>query len=489
MTPRAARPSTPPEPDASRYWRELFHLWFVRYNPLYLVSAMLVLAGLNLVSKGLASEGSLAGPLAVGLVAEVYAAALIGGAALLTRAGQRRPAVLLALVAIVYQGDLTLHTETCSVLGLLGVGLSALWLAVFVAKLVALAWALRVRVARRALVAAAVGALGLAFLPRVLSGAGADRAGTLLALFVFGLGVLLPRELAASVSPRPGAELDAWGRLVLRRTVLAAWALWAALLALHVAFWASEAPIAVARVLPALVALVVARQPREARVWAIAGGALLLVAWARPTQLSAVAALVAMSLALRAFTRLRTAEAAPSRGGDDGSPYRVGRGLARDERDEHDEHDEHDERDRPTRGRVEVVEVLAPVSAEERLRLLTGALAATYVAQWTGGWGAWAAWEGGALPPHHLLVDLVFLAAAAALAWRLRGRLPLVFAGAVVGHGLLASGLVPRPHSLVGWGVAALALGFSLLLGSIGVSYALSRVARPHEGLEDAAPR
>lgn len=482
--PRAAPSTTsasPLEPDASRYWRDLFHLWFVRYNPLYLVSAMLVLAGLNLVSKGLASEGSLAGPLAVGLVAEVYAAALIGGAALLTRAGQRRPAVLLALVALVYQGDLTLHTETCSVLGLLGAGLSALWLAVFVAKLVALAWALRVRVAKRALLAATAGALGLAFLPRALAEAGADRAGTLLALFVFGLGVLLPRDLAASVSPRPGAELDAWGRLVLRRTVLAAWALWATLLALHVAFWASETPIAVARVLPALVALVLARQPREARVWAIAGGALLLVAVARPTQLSGVAALVAMTLALRAFTRLRTPVAADAPLDDDGSPYRA-RGHARGEWDEQDPRDERDQRGR---GRVEIVEVLAPVSAEERLRLLTGALAATYVAQWTGGWGAW---QGGALPPHHLLVDLVFLAAAAALAWRLRGRLVLVFASAVVGHGLLAAGLVPRPHSLVGWGVSALALGFLLLFGSIGVSYALPRRGAGAR-LEDAEPR
>jgi hypothetical protein len=464
MSPEAPRSPAPPAPDAQRFWRDLLHLWFVKYNPLYLVSAMLVLAGLNLVSKGLASDGSLYGPLAVGLVAEVYAAALIGGAALLTRVGQRRPAVLLALVAIVYQGDLTLHTETCSVLGLLGVGLSALWLAVFVAKLVALAWALRVRIGPRALLTAAVGAGGVAFLPYAFAGAGPEGAGTLLALFVLGLGVIFPRDLADCVSPRPGMDLDAWGRLVLRRTVLAAWGLWGLLLAFHVAFWAHETPIAVARVLPVLLALVLARQPREGRVWAIAGGALLLVAVARPTELSTVAALVAITLALRAFTRLRTTDTALAPVGDDPSPYRAGRTHEREG------------------ARVEVVEVLARVSAGERLRLLTGALAATYLAQATTGW------EGGALPAHHLLVDGVFLAVAAAFAWRLRGRLVLVFAGAVVGHGLVAAGLVPRPHSLVGWGASALALGFLLLFGAIGVSYALPRRGVGAR-LEDAEPR
>ena len=55
----------------------------------------------------------------------------------------RRPAVLLALLTVLYQGDLTLHTETCAYLGGVGIFASVAWLAMFVAKLYALAWALK----------------------------------------------------------------------------------------------------------------------------------------------------------------------------------------------------------------------------------------------------------------------------------------------------------------------------------------------------------
>ena len=51
------------------------------------------------------------GPLRVAAIAEVYAVALIGGAALLMRIGQRRPAVMLALLTALYQCSLTLHGD------------------------------------------------------------------------------------------------------------------------------------------------------------------------------------------------------------------------------------------------------------------------------------------------------------------------------------------------------------------------------------------
>ena len=105
------------------YWQRLLHRWFVQYNPIYLVSAMLVLGGMITAARGLAHEGSLYGPLGIAIIAEVYALALIGGAALLTRIRQKRPAVLLALITIAYQSDLTLHTETCAFLG--GIGIAA----------------------------------------------------------------------------------------------------------------------------------------------------------------------------------------------------------------------------------------------------------------------------------------------------------------------------------------------------------------------------
>ncbi len=448
--------SPPPRvPDGTDFWRDLFHRWFVKYNPLYLVSAMLVLVGLNCVSQGLAHEGSLYGPLAVGLLAEIYAAALIGGAALLTRMGQKRPAVLLALVAVVYQADLTLHTETCAVLGGLGLALSALWLGIFVAKLAFLGWALRIRIDRRAGLAAITGAVGLAFIPYGFSRLGAGGSGTLLAVFVFVLGALFPRRPSECVTSQ--VDLDPWGNTVLRRSVRATWTIWGILLGLHVAFWAMEAPIDLARVLPAVGALALARHRNEARVWAFSLGGMALVAFFRPTHLSAAAVLVAMTLLLRAFSRLRSVRiVSPS--SDEASPYRVNV-------------DESAVRGVST---VAFEECFARVSQPERLRLCTGTWAAAYVGVWTFGW------NGGALPPHVLLVDALFLSFGLLMAWRLGARLVLAFEAAIVGQGLAASGLLPRPHSLVQWGAVALVLGFVLLFGSVAVSTLGARkLARP----------
>src|SRR5687767_4219871 len=109
-----------PSPTTSSSLHPLLHRWFVQYNPIYLVSAALVLAGMILTSRGLAHEGSLYGFLGVAAIAEVYAFALIGGAALLVRIGQPRPAVMLAILTVLYQSDLTLHTETCANLGSIG---------------------------------------------------------------------------------------------------------------------------------------------------------------------------------------------------------------------------------------------------------------------------------------------------------------------------------------------------------------------------------
>ncbi|RYE82870.1 MAG: hypothetical protein EOO75_20050, partial [Myxococcales bacterium] len=55
------------------FWPALLRRWFVHYNPLYLASAMLVLVGLTLVSRGLVEQGSQRGQLGVALLAEVYA--------------------------------------------------------------------------------------------------------------------------------------------------------------------------------------------------------------------------------------------------------------------------------------------------------------------------------------------------------------------------------------------------------------------------------
>src|SRR5262245_6305543 len=113
-------------PDRDGLWQRLLHRWFIEYNPLYLVSAALVLLGVNQLSPELKQEGSF-GMLVGAAIAELYAWALIAGAALLTRIDLRRPAVMLALLCALYQCDLTLHSETCAYLGTTGVVAASAW--------------------------------------------------------------------------------------------------------------------------------------------------------------------------------------------------------------------------------------------------------------------------------------------------------------------------------------------------------------------------
>src|SRR5580704_8246864 len=147
-----------PDPGAS-YVRRLLHRWLIEYNPLYLLSAALVLTGTFLCSRGLARDDRVYGPLGVALIAELYAACLIGGAALLMRIGHRRPAVMLALLTILYQWDLTLHTERTPYFGAWA---AAAWVVVFAAKLYGLAWAMKLRLSRGASAAAILAGIGLA---------------------------------------------------------------------------------------------------------------------------------------------------------------------------------------------------------------------------------------------------------------------------------------------------------------------------------------
>ena len=51
----------------------LLHRWLVEYNPFYLLSAALVLAGIWLISREAARVANLSGALAVGALAEVSA--------------------------------------------------------------------------------------------------------------------------------------------------------------------------------------------------------------------------------------------------------------------------------------------------------------------------------------------------------------------------------------------------------------------------------
>jgi hypothetical protein len=421
-------------PPADR-WRRLAHRWFVEYNPCYLLSAGLVLAGTTLLSRGLAGGARPFGRLGVTALAELYAIALVGGAALLMRIGQRRSAVMLAALAIAYQGDLTLHTDTAPALGATGAVAAGAWCALFAAKLSWLARAVRIRLSRAAVAALAAGALGLTALPFCLESLGRRGAGGLVSLWLF---ALIALRGAAAVSSRE--PLDAWGRTVLRRATRLAWATLGALAAFHVLFWSAQGRFDLVTVAPVAGLVAAHRATTERRAWAAVVATAAGVAWAAPAALAATLLVAAVACALRGAGALR-----PRRDGDrpfvaDG-PYRTG--------------GEGDAGGAGARG----------VGAERRW--LLGAAVLAHLSAWAAGW------TGGAWPAHVAPLDLALTAGLAAAAWRWRTRGAFAPAAALWGHFVWQAGLVPRPHSIQHWGGVTVGVGFALLGASLATSYRL----------------
>jgi hypothetical protein len=390
-----------------------------------------------LTSRGLALEGSVYGELAVAAIAEIYAAALIGGAALLMRIGQRRPAVMLGLLTVLYQCDLTLHTEACVNLGPAGLCGTAAWTGLFVAKLYALAWALRLRISRAAAATATLGAFGLATFPYLLQSLDPRPAGAIVSVWFFALASMHARAEVTSAVP-----LDAWGSRVLRRAVLATWTVWTTMLGLHVLFWSTLRPLGLGVLVALPPLLFVRRLQREAHVWSIALFTLAAVGWTLPSAFATTALLAAGTLLLRA-REAADADAETEPVANATGPYR---GLAE-------------------------AHLPAPTALDgrARLRLAFGALFALYLSFWTHGW------SGGPWPAHSLPLDASLLAIAIAVPMALRARAwfplpfgPLALTGA---HLVVQLRLVPEPRSLVGWGVTALTLGFLSLLVALGASY------------------
>ncbi len=412
---------------------------------------MLVLLGLNLLSKGLADRGGTVDALGVALIAEVYALALVGSAALAYRIGQRRSAVLLGLLAVVYEADVTLHTETCAVLGGVGASASVAWLGLAVAKIHALSLALRLRADRRAWALVLVLVAGLGALPFALARLEPRGAGALVGAWIFALGALVPRDPEGRI--RSLVALDAWGATVLRRSVLAASAILTAGLVLHVGFWTTTLHVDPLHVGLAVFALFVARREEERTVWASVGAALSVAMLAAPHWLPDVALAASAALLLRATSRAYALESHEHEPSEESGPYRVGEGAG------------------PRR--VEVYATYTPLDAPTRARLFTGALATAHLGLWT------LAYRGGPLPPHDVALDAAVLGFALAMAWKLRARGALGLAGAIVGHALFASGLVPEPRTALGWGAYAITAGFALLAASVGVGYRLSKDEPP----------
>ena len=445
--------ATPDEQNADTedtFWRRLLYRWFVEYNPLYLLSASLVLGGMLLLSRGLAHAGSAHGELGVAAIAELYAITLIGGAALLTRIGHRRPAVMLSLLTVVYQCDLTLHTETCAHLGSVGIWAAAAWAGLFVGKLRALAWAMKIHISRRATTSATLGAAGLAALPLLMSSVDRRASTALVVLWLSGLVLLYrPGSVTSLVA------LDGWGHTVLRRAVRASWLVAALLFTSHVLFWSAHHRIDLATIVCVLPLLATRWIRGEAPVWGVIGATLVLFALRLPAGFALAALVSGLVLAARAAAAARAPETTdgkrpPPRAAT--MPYRMpGDG---------------EDPSAVVAPRQPVdPEAVIPGGRAAMVRLASGAVFALYLSIWT------CRWSGGPWPAHVLPLDLLFAAAVVIGVWKVRVRIALVPLAAVAAHLVVQSRLIPAPRTHLEWGGAAIGLGFVILLASLATSY------------------
>ncbi|MCP4350590.1 MAG: hypothetical protein GY795_34415 [Desulfobacterales bacterium] len=219
------------------WFQNKFHRWFVQYNPLYFFSALCVVFGVFLVSRGMDEKDWVQGEIILTGVIELYEILLLAGAALLfCKARQYRSAVILGVIEIVFLFDCTFQTEIIATFGYTGIILTFLWIAMAGLKLFALTWIFRLKTSVSAFVIPILAAVGIAGFPHILGQANVDKTAIHLIATWFGIGLA-----GFVILKRPQVKcdimLDKWGQTVLRRATLSAWMIWAGLYFYHVAIW------------------------------------------------------------------------------------------------------------------------------------------------------------------------------------------------------------------------------------------------------------
>jgi len=159
-------PSFAPTGGASE--GRLLHRWFIRYNPLYFASALFVLAGVFLAATGLRHD-DLRSHAALAGITELYQFALLGAAWMLLRwTKQKRPAVILGIVSLVFLFDLTLCSERLASLGSKSIWISAAVGALAVTKLKLIEKIFRLRTIAGAFTVAAAVLAALPLMPHAI---------------------------------------------------------------------------------------------------------------------------------------------------------------------------------------------------------------------------------------------------------------------------------------------------------------------------------
>ena len=262
-------------------------------------------------------------------------------------------------------------------------------------------------------------------------------------------------------------------------------------LGLHFVFWSAQRPLPLGYVVLGVGFVALSRLQKEGTFWGTMLAAIVGAFVVAPPALSVVLLLTALSCGYRAFARVRVVPAPEEAQHDaasgarrdpslaevarDPSPYREVRETPYDLSDR-----QFADRSHPPR----ILMTVVAVDAAARLRFLTGSVFGIYLAVWTLPFAAL-----GPFPAHVLALDLALGVCVALFAWRLRARLALSPLAVAYMHGVLASGLVPRPTSLLGWGGSAVALGFVLLAVSVALSYRFRVGSENRAESDNRAPR
>lgn len=251
------------------YVNELFYDWFVRYNPLYFVSAMCFILGVFLVSEGMRSIDWIDGQILLTGVIEFYQLSLLAGSFILYRIlSQRRPAVILAIMNIFFLFDCTYQTENLSSAGLLGSVSTVLWVLLFALKIKILTVIFRLKIPAVAFIVPVFAAVGVAGAPYLFLYTNIDK--SLIHLIMTWYGVILA---ALILWFRPavvcGDTLDERKKIVLQSISNSAWLIWGGLYLFHIISWIRfhDVVISPANIAPIFIVLAFVSK-KEAFTWA-----------------------------------------------------------------------------------------------------------------------------------------------------------------------------------------------------------------------------
>ncbi|MEO5331786.1 MAG: hypothetical protein H7839_07155 [Magnetococcus sp. YQC-5] len=153
------------------HYGKLFQKWFIEYNPLYFFSSGCMLAGIFAFSNSLTEQADIdpiTGVTLLFLVIQIYEFLLLGGAWLLfRRTPEKRPGIILGLLALFFLFDPTFRVETFSLHGEIGLGLAAVWMLLIVVKVEMMARIFLVRLAVTLWIGVGLATAGIILLPHL----------------------------------------------------------------------------------------------------------------------------------------------------------------------------------------------------------------------------------------------------------------------------------------------------------------------------------